>query len=83
MNRTRPSSLGFSRRIQQTARTTTRRAMVAAKMATLKRDANQHTKEVPSIEGTSVVDAAKLLNVRDASFERTKQVIEHGSKALI
>jgi N6-adenosine-specific RNA methylase IME4 len=53
------------------------RAMVAAKLATLKLGDNQHS-EGPSIEGSS-----KLLNVGHASVERAKTVQRAGVPELI
>jgi single-stranded DNA-binding protein len=53
------------------------RAMVAAKLATLKLGDNQHS-EGPSIEGSS-----KLLNVGHASVERAKVVQREGVPELV
>ena len=63
--------------------TVAQRSMVAAKMATLQRGSNQHTKEDPSIEGSSVKEAASMLNVGRASVERAKKVIEHAAPELV
>jgi N6-adenosine-specific RNA methylase IME4 len=52
------------------------RAMVAAKLATLRLGANQHS-EGPSIEG-----ASKLLNIGHASVERARKVLDHGAAEL-
>ena len=58
--------------------TTSQRAMVAAKLATLK---NGH--RPTSDEGGATIDsAASLLNVGRASVERAKQVIRDGSKTI-
>ena len=57
--------------------------MVAAKLATLKRGANQHSKEHESIAPPSSDDAAGLLSVGPASVKRAKQVIDAGSKEII
>jgi hypothetical protein len=59
------------------------RAMVAAKLATLKRGANQHSKEDGSIDPPSIDDAASLLSVGSASVKRAKQVIDAGSKEIV
>lgn len=61
------------------------RAMVAAKLATMKAGDNQYTKnEVPPIGGTktqrNIGDSATALKVSPRSVERAKQVIAHGSK---
>jgi N6-adenosine-specific RNA methylase IME4/ParB-like chromosome segregation protein Spo0J len=53
------------------------RAMVAAKLATLKLGDNQHS-EGPSIEG-----ASRLLNISHASVERAKAVQRAGTPELI
>jgi DNA modification methylase len=53
------------------------RAMVAAKLATLKLGANQHS-EGPSIEG-----ASRLLNVGHASVDRAKRVQRDGVPELV
>jgi N6-adenosine-specific RNA methylase IME4/ParB-like chromosome segregation protein Spo0J len=55
------------------------RAMVAAKLATLKLGDNQHhPKEHPSIE-----EASRLLNVGHASVERAKMVQRDGASELV
>jgi hypothetical protein len=54
------------------------RAMVAAKLANMKRGDNQHT----SIEATSKERAAELLNVGRASVERAKKVQTKGDPEL-
>ncbi len=63
--------------------TESQRAMVAAKLATLKRGANQHSKEDGSIDPPSIDDAASLLSVGSASVKRAKQVIDAGSKEIV
>lgn len=67
--------------------TESQRAMVAAKLATMKAGDNQYTKnEVPPIGGTktqqNIGDSAASLKVSPRSVERAKQVIAHGSKAV-
>jgi ParB-like chromosome segregation protein Spo0J len=53
------------------------RAMVAAKLATLKLGDNQHS------EGPSIEEASRLLNVGHASVERAKTVHHTGAPELI
>jgi N6-adenosine-specific RNA methylase IME4/ParB-like chromosome segregation protein Spo0J len=55
------------------------RAMVASKLATLPRGANQHA----SIEAPSQEEAAGLLNVGRASVQRAREVQEHGAPELV
>jgi N6-adenosine-specific RNA methylase IME4 len=55
------------------------RAMVAAKLATLKRGDNQHS----PIGETSQAKAADLLNVGKRSVERAAAVRDHGSPELV
>jgi N6-adenosine-specific RNA methylase IME4 len=55
------------------------RAMVAAKLATLKRGDNQHS----PIGETSQARAADLLNVGKRSVERAAEVREHGAPELV
>src|SRR6516165_1381538 len=55
------------------------RAMVAAKLATLKRGDNQHS----PIGETSQARAAKLLNVGKRSVERAVEVRDHGAPDLV
>jgi voltage-gated potassium channel Kch len=53
------------------------RAMVAAKIATLKLGDNQHS------EGPSIEEASRLLNVGHASVERAKTVQRAGAPELV
>ena len=55
------------------------RAMVAAKLATLKRGDNQHS----PIGETSQAKAAELLNVGKRSVERAAEVRDHGAPELV
>lgn len=55
------------------------RAMVAAKIATLPKGANQHA----SIEAPTQTEAAELLNVSRAGVQRAREVLDHGSDELI
>jgi ParB family chromosome partitioning protein len=55
------------------------RAMVAGKIATLERGANQHA----SIEAPSQTAAAELLNVSRPSVQRARQVIDSGAPELV
>lgn len=54
------------------------RAMVAAKLATLPKGANQHA----SIEAPSQADAADLLNVSRPSVQRAREVRDRGVPEL-
>jgi hypothetical protein len=54
--------------------TTAQRAAVAADIANLERGTNQHAGKVPSIEGTSQAQAAKLMGVSVASVERAAAI---------
>src|SRR5262245_17601140 len=55
------------------------RAMVAAKLATLRRGDNQHS----PIGETSQARAAELLNIGKRSVERAREVREHGAPELV
>jgi N6-adenosine-specific RNA methylase IME4 len=55
------------------------RAMVAAKLATLKLGDNQHHRK----EGPSIEEASRLLNVGHASVERAKLVQRDGASELV
>lgn len=60
------------------------RAIVAARMATLKNGQIGNGRKVgPQNCGATSEDAAKLLNVSKRSVETAKYVLEHGSKDLI
>jgi ParB-like chromosome segregation protein Spo0J len=61
--------------------TESQRSMVAGKLATLKR--GRPSEENGSIDPFTIEDAANLLSVGTASVKRAKQVIEHGSKAIV
>jgi N6-adenosine-specific RNA methylase IME4/ParB-like chromosome segregation protein Spo0J len=52
------------------------RAMVAAKLATLKRGDNQHS------EGLPIGRSSELLNVGERSIARAREVLEHGAPEL-
>jgi protein gp37 len=67
----------ISRNLKRRHLNESQRAMVAAKLATLRRGDNQYS-EHPSIEGSS-----KLLNVGHASVERAKAVQKAGVPELI
>lgn len=74
-----PVSYVMSQNLHRRHLKQSQRAMIAAKMATLKKGTNQHTsKDVPS-----ECDAAQLLSVSVPSLQRAKHVLEHGSKDLI
>jgi hypothetical protein len=55
------------------------RAMIAARLATMKRGNNQHS---PNGE-TSQAKAAKLLNVKKRRVERAREVVDHGVPDLV
>ncbi len=61
--------------------TESQRSMVAGKLATLK--VGRPSEEKAPIGALSIEDAAKLLSVGERSVDRAKQVIEHGSKAVV
>lgn len=62
--------------------TTSQRAAVAGKLATLKHGDNQHTKEDGQNCPSSIEDAANALNVSPRSVKSAKKVQEEGSKAV-
>jgi len=72
--------LGFviSRNLKRRHLNESQRAMVAAKLATLKRGDNQHS----PVGETSQAQAAELLNVGKRSVERAKEVRDHGAPEL-
>lgn len=55
------------------------RAMVAARLATLRKGANQHA----SIEAPTQTQAAELLNVSRPSVQRAREVLDHGASELV
>jgi ParB-like chromosome segregation protein Spo0J len=61
--------------------TESQRSMVAGKLATLKR--GRPSEENGPIGRFSIDDAAKLLSVGTTGVKRAKQVIEHGSPAIV
>ncbi len=78
-----PLAYVISHNLHRRHLSTSQRAMVAAKIATMKLGDNQHAKkEGPQICGPSAKDVAKALNVSTRSVETARQVIEHGSKAV-
>lgn len=58
------------------------RAMVAAKIATLPRGANQHTQDRP-IGRSTQSDAASVLSVGERSVRRAREVLEKGTHDLV
>ena len=58
------------------------RAMVAARMATLKLGANQHTKEGAQICAPSQDEAAEKMTVSRRGVQSARAVVEHGTPAL-
>jgi ParB-like chromosome segregation protein Spo0J len=65
--------------------TESQRSMVAGKLATLPRGGDRKSEDFKGSIDTlkSIDDAASLLSVGRASVARAKQVIEHGSKAVV
>lgn len=67
------------------------RAMIAAKLATLRHGSNQHRREEGSIDPSSsatpaapvIAEAARLLNVSGASVKRARVVLDKGTKEEI
>src|SRR5436190_18430105 len=74
-----PVSYVISLNLKRRHLSESQRAMVAAKLATLKRGDNQHS----PIGETSQARAAELLNVGKRSVERAADVREHGAPELI
>lgn len=61
---------------------TSQRAMIAAKMATLKAGMNQHSEEVLQNCSTSTAEAAESMNVSERSVHQAQVVEQHGSASL-
>jgi hypothetical protein len=72
-----------ARRLELVAIKPSQRAMCAAKMAGLPRGTNQHRKEDPSIDVSSIDEAAKIFFVSSKSVERALAVLRDGCKALV
>jgi DNA modification methylase len=62
---------------------TSQRSMVAAKLATLKKGGDRKSEDFKGQICTSIDEAALQLNVSPRSVKTAKQVIEHGSKAIV
>ena len=78
-----PLAYVISHNLHRRHLSTSQRAMVAAKIATMKVGDNQHAKkEGPQICGPSAKEAAAALNVSARSVETARQVLEHGAKAV-
>lgn len=78
-----PLAYVISHNLHRRHLSTSQRAMVAAKIATMEVGNNQHTKkEGPQICGGSAKEAAATLNVSARSVETAKQVLAQGSKAV-
>lgn len=75
---TDPVAYVVSRNLKRRHLSESQRAMVAAKLATLKRGDNQHS----PIGETSQARAAELLNVGKRSVERAADVRDHGAPEL-
>lgn len=74
-----PVAFVVSRNLRRRHLDESQRAIVAAKLATLPKGANQHA----SIEAPSQVDAAKMLNVGRASVQRAREVLDKGAEPLV
>jgi hypothetical protein len=74
-----PVAYVISRNLRRRHLDESQRAMVAAKLATLKRGDNQHS----PIGETSQAEAAELLNVGKRSVERAAEVRDHGASELV
>jgi hypothetical protein len=57
------------------------RALIGAKLATMRHGANQHTKQGGPI-GLSIAETAKLINVGEMSIKRGKEVLEEASPEI-
>lgn len=82
MEETDPVQYALSHNLHRRHLTTAQRAIVAAKLATMQRGDNQHSKEDTPIGGTSEDESATLLNVSVRSLQRAKSVLSNGSDAL-
>jgi N6-adenosine-specific RNA methylase IME4/ParB-like chromosome segregation protein Spo0J len=74
-----PLAFVFSLNLKRRHLNESQRAMVAAKLATLPRGANQHA----SIEAPSQEAAADLLNVSRSGVQRAREVLDHGTPELV
>lgn len=82
MDETDPVQYALSHNLHRRHLTTAQRAIVAAKLATMERGDNQHTKEDTPNGGTSEDQSAALLSVSVRSLQRAKHVLSNGSAAL-
>lgn len=74
----------LSKNLHRRHLTESQRAMVAAKLATLKRGEVGNGRKVEGPIGPpSIEQAADMLNVGTTTVKRAKQVLEHGSKEII
>ncbi len=76
-----PLQYSLSRNLYRRHLTPSERAVIAAKMATMKR--GRPSEENGSIDLLSAEKAASMLSVSVPSVKRAKQVLEHGSKEVI
>lgn len=83
MDETDPVQYALSHNLHRRHLTTAQRAIVAAKLATLKHGEVGNGREVDTSKEVSTQDkAAELLSVSVASLQRAKHVLANGSEAL-
>lgn len=80
---TDPYEYVFSHNLHRRHLDVSQRAILAARMANLKRGDNDHTREELPDGGSSVAEVASRVGVGARTVERAKQVIEHGAPALV
>jgi len=80
-----PLSYVISANLHRRQLSATQRAMVGAKLATLKNGSNQHAKKEGSPKGlpSSIETASEILNVGSSSIKRAKQVLDSKNKPLV
>lgn len=84
MEETDPVKYALSHNLHRRHLTTTQRAMVATKLATLKKGDNQHSqKEHSGIPLTSMDEAAKAFNVSVDSVKKARKVLAHATPEVL
>jgi ParB-like chromosome segregation protein Spo0J len=76
-----PVQFAISQNLHRRHLNESQRAMIAAKLATMRLGDNQHTKEGGPI-GLPSSKAADMLKVGERTVKRAKQVLDHGSEEL-